>query len=124
MQAMIAARRGLIDLMQVFELVKNSLRAVNDKYQDSDDLPPSIRVVVAEGGEDVTIKVCRMSADVRMLILACGCAEGLNNCLKTEQNRACYIMRDCLKMEWNRACYIGCCTKWFYDTMGGLCAAQ
>ena len=55
----ITVRRGLIDLMQVFELVKNSLRAVNDKYQDSDDLPPSIRVVVAEGGEDVTIKVCR-----------------------------------------------------------------
>lgn len=42
---------------QVFELVKNSLRAVNDRYQDSDDLPPNIRVVVAEGGEDVTIKV-------------------------------------------------------------------
>lgn len=41
----------------VFELVKNSLRAVNDRYQDSDDLPPNIRVVVAEGGEDVTIKV-------------------------------------------------------------------
>jgi hypothetical protein len=43
--------------MQVFELVKNSLRAVNERYQDSDDLPPNIRVVVAEGGEDVTIKV-------------------------------------------------------------------
>jgi pyruvate dehydrogenase kinase 2/3/4 len=41
----------------VFELVKNSLRAVNDRYADSDDLPPPIRVIVAEGGEDVTIKV-------------------------------------------------------------------
>ena len=42
---------------QVFELVKNSLRAVNDRYSDRDDLPPPIRLVVAEGGEDVTIKV-------------------------------------------------------------------
>ena len=47
---------------QVFELVKNSLRAVNERYQDSDDLPPNIRVVVAEGGEDVTIKVRRVSS--------------------------------------------------------------
>lgn len=41
----------------VFELVKNSLRAVHDRYDDSDDPPPPIRVVVAEGQEDVTIKV-------------------------------------------------------------------
>ena len=40
-----------------FELVKNSLRAVNDKYDDSDDEPPPIRLVVAEGEEDITIKV-------------------------------------------------------------------
>ncbi|KAG1663066.1 hypothetical protein FOA52_011586 [Chlamydomonas sp. UWO 241] len=44
----------------VFELVKNSLRAVQDRY-DADDggmaEPPPIRLVVAEGGEDVTIKV-------------------------------------------------------------------
>eukprot|EP00891_Asterochloris_glomerata_P003635 jgi/Astpho2/3635/Aster-06926 len=40
-----------------FELVKNSLRAVNDKYEDSVEEPPPIRIVVAEGAEDVTIKV-------------------------------------------------------------------
>lgn len=40
-----------------FELVKNSLRAVNDKYEDSDDEPPPIRLVIADGEEDVTIKV-------------------------------------------------------------------
>uniref|UniRef100_A0A7S0WY09 Protein-serine/threonine kinase n=1 Tax=Chlamydomonas leiostraca TaxID=1034604 RepID=A0A7S0WY09_9CHLO len=41
----------------VFELVKNSLRAMQDKYEDDDVEPPPIRLVVAEGGEDVTIKV-------------------------------------------------------------------
>lgn len=41
----------------VFELVKNSLRAVNDRYEDSDTDPPPIRLVVAEGEEDITIKV-------------------------------------------------------------------
>lgn len=41
----------------VFELVKNSLRAVEDRFQDSLDVTPPIRLVVAEGGEDVTIKV-------------------------------------------------------------------
>lgn len=41
----------------VFELVKNSLRAVEDKFQDRLEASPPIRLVVAEGGEDVTIKV-------------------------------------------------------------------
>ncbi|GFR50960.1 hypothetical protein Agub_g13280 [Astrephomene gubernaculifera] len=41
----------------VFELVKNSLRAVQERFGDSDDEPPPIVVVVAEGLEDVTIKV-------------------------------------------------------------------
>jgi pyruvate dehydrogenase kinase 2/3/4 len=45
----------------VFELVKNSLRAVQDRYEGADDdgtvEPPPIRLVVAEGVEDVTIKV-------------------------------------------------------------------
>ncbi|KAF5831855.1 mitochondrial branched-chain alpha-ketoacid dehydrogenase kinase-domain-containing protein [Dunaliella salina] len=41
----------------VFELVKNSLRAVQDKYEDALQDSPPIRVVVAEGMEDVTIKV-------------------------------------------------------------------
>lgn len=56
------AYQSFVQCAQVFELVKNSLRAVNERYQDSDDLPPNIRVVVAEGGEDVTIKVCRVSS--------------------------------------------------------------
>jgi len=41
----------------VFELLKNSLRAVEDKYSEMLVPTPSIRVVVAEGAEDVTIKV-------------------------------------------------------------------
>lgn len=41
----------------MFELVKNSLRAVNDRFEDADDEPPIVRVVVAQGGEDVAIKV-------------------------------------------------------------------
>ena len=41
----------------IFELVKNSLRAVNDRFEDSDDEAPPVRVVVAQGGEDVAIKV-------------------------------------------------------------------
>lgn len=41
----------------VFELVKNSLRAVQDNFEDSDKDAPDIRLVVAEGAEDITIKV-------------------------------------------------------------------
>ena len=41
----------------VFELVKNSLRAVAERFDDSDMPPPPITVVVATGMEDVTIKV-------------------------------------------------------------------
>nr|GEW42253.1 pyruvate dehydrogenase (acetyl-transferring) kinase, mitochondrial [Tanacetum cinerariifolium]GEW43333.1 pyruvate dehydrogenase (acetyl-transferring) kinase, mitochondrial [Tanacetum cinerariifolium] len=43
--------------MMVFELVKNSLRAVQERYMDSDKVAPPIRIVVADGVEDVTIKV-------------------------------------------------------------------
>lgn len=43
--------------MQVFELVKNSLRAVHDRFDESDHEAPPIRIVVAEGEEDITIKV-------------------------------------------------------------------
>ncbi len=39
--------------------VKNSLRAVNDRYEDAEDEPPPVRVVVAEGTEDVCIKARR-----------------------------------------------------------------
>ena len=54
-----------------FELVKNSLRAVNDKYDDSDDEPPPIRLVVAEGEEDITIKVhcCFVSSQGRTITI-------------------------------------------------------
>lgn len=48
----------------LFELVKNSLRAVQDRFADSDDPAPPIRLVVAEGGEDVTLKVKRLCACV------------------------------------------------------------
>lgn len=41
----------------LFELVKNSLRAVQERFQDADHDCPPIRVVVADGVEDVTIKV-------------------------------------------------------------------
>ncbi|KAJ9181740.1 hypothetical protein P3X46_005802 [Hevea brasiliensis] len=41
----------------VFELVKNSLRAVQERYMDSDKVAPPVRIIVAEGIEDVTIKV-------------------------------------------------------------------
>lgn len=41
----------------VFELVKNSLRAVGDRWEDSTQEAPPIRVVIAEGEEDITIKV-------------------------------------------------------------------
>ncbi|KFM27250.1 [Pyruvate dehydrogenase (acetyl-transferring)] kinase, mitochondrial [Auxenochlorella protothecoides] len=41
----------------VFELVKNSLRAVYDRWEDAAQEPPPIRVVVAEGEEDICIKV-------------------------------------------------------------------
>lgn len=41
----------------LFELVKNSLRAVQERFQDADHECPPIRVVVADGIEDVTIKI-------------------------------------------------------------------
>ncbi|KAJ2759231.1 [Pyruvate dehydrogenase (acetyl-transferring)] kinase isozyme 2, partial [Coemansia nantahalensis] len=41
----------------VFELLKNSLRAVVELYGDESDSYPPIKVVVAEGNEDITVKV-------------------------------------------------------------------
>ncbi|KAK7362041.1 hypothetical protein VNO77_04139 [Canavalia gladiata] len=41
--------------LMVFELVKNLLRAVQERFMDSDKVPP-IRIIVADGIEDVTIK--------------------------------------------------------------------
>ncbi|KAI8474219.1 MAG: mitochondrial branched-chain alpha-ketoacid dehydrogenase kinase-domain-containing protein [Monoraphidium minutum] len=49
----------------VFELVKNSLRAVQDRFDDGEEEPPPIRLVVAEGGEDVTIKVSDEGGGIR-----------------------------------------------------------
>ncbi|XP_044499250.1 pyruvate dehydrogenase (acetyl-transferring) kinase, mitochondrial [Mangifera indica] len=43
--------------LMVFELVKNSLRAVQECYMDSDKVAPPVRIIVADGLEDVTIKV-------------------------------------------------------------------
>ncbi|XP_057416423.1 pyruvate dehydrogenase (acetyl-transferring) kinase, mitochondrial-like [Lotus japonicus] len=43
--------------LMVFELVKNSLRAVEERFMDSDKVAPPVRIVVADGIEDVTIKV-------------------------------------------------------------------
>ncbi|KAK4759277.1 hypothetical protein SAY87_022408 [Trapa incisa] len=43
--------------MMVFELVKNSLRAVQERFLHSDELAPPIRIIVADGIEDVTIKI-------------------------------------------------------------------
>jgi pyruvate dehydrogenase kinase 2/3/4 len=42
----------------VFEVVKNSLRAVAERYDTADHEPPPIKVIVATGAEDITIKVC------------------------------------------------------------------
>ncbi|KAI8323511.1 alpha-ketoacid dehydrogenase kinase [Martensiomyces pterosporus] len=41
----------------IFELLKNSLRAVVELYGDEADSYPPIKVVVAEGNEDITVKV-------------------------------------------------------------------
>lgn len=49
----------------MFELVKNSLRAVHDRFEDSDHEAPPIRLVVAEGEEDITIKVGSLGASWR-----------------------------------------------------------
>jgi pyruvate dehydrogenase kinase 2/3/4 len=41
----------------MFELTKNSLRAVADRFEFSEQLAPPIRVVISQGDEDITIKV-------------------------------------------------------------------
>lgn len=45
----------------MFELVKNSLRAVQERYMNSDRDAPPVRIIVADGVEDVTIKVTPVS---------------------------------------------------------------
>ncbi|XP_028052090.1 pyruvate dehydrogenase (acetyl-transferring) kinase, mitochondrial-like [Camellia sinensis] len=44
--------------IMVFELVKNSLHAVKERFMDSDKVAPPIRLIIADGIEDVTIKAC------------------------------------------------------------------
>lgn len=42
----------------MFELLKNSLRAVVERYGvDNEDQFPPVKVIVVEGGEDITIKI-------------------------------------------------------------------
>ncbi|XP_015689682.1 pyruvate dehydrogenase (acetyl-transferring) kinase, mitochondrial-like isoform X2 [Oryza brachyantha] len=43
--------------LMMFELVKNSLRAVQERYMNSDKHAPPVRIIVADGAEDVTIKI-------------------------------------------------------------------
>eukprot|EP00262_Sarcandra_glabra_P020514 TRINITY_DN818_c0_g2_i1.p1 TRINITY_DN818_c0_g2~~TRINITY_DN818_c0_g2_i1.p1 ORF type:complete len:371 (-),score=69.64 TRINITY_DN818_c0_g2_i1:326-1438(-) len=43
--------------LMVFELVKNSLRAVQERFMNTDKDAPPIRIIVADGIEDVTIKI-------------------------------------------------------------------
>ncbi|XP_031485348.1 pyruvate dehydrogenase (acetyl-transferring) kinase, mitochondrial [Nymphaea colorata] len=43
--------------LMVFELVKNSLRAVAEMFINSDKEAPPVRIIVADGIEDVTIKI-------------------------------------------------------------------
>ncbi|XP_072976462.1 pyruvate dehydrogenase (acetyl-transferring) kinase, mitochondrial-like [Typha angustifolia] len=43
--------------LMVFELVKNSLRAVQERFMDSDKEAPPVRIIVTDGLEDVTIKI-------------------------------------------------------------------
>ncbi|PAN15071.1 hypothetical protein GQ55_2G449100 [Panicum hallii var. hallii] len=43
--------------LMLLELVKNSLRAVQERYMNSDKDVPPVRIIVADGEEDVTIKV-------------------------------------------------------------------
>ncbi|KAF6145745.1 hypothetical protein GIB67_016194 [Kingdonia uniflora] len=43
--------------LMVFELVVNSLHEVQKRYMDYDKVSASVRIIVADGIEDVTIKV-------------------------------------------------------------------
>ena len=56
----------------VFELVKNSLRAVQERFMDSDKIAPPIRIIVADGIEDVTIKACILLFNINRRTLCLG----------------------------------------------------
>ncbi|WOL00265.1 pyruvate dehydrogenase (acetyl-transferring) kinase, mitochondrial [Canna indica] len=51
--------------LMVFELVKNSLRAVQERFMDTDKDVPPIRIIVADGIEDVTIKISDEGGGIR-----------------------------------------------------------
>ncbi|XP_058076699.1 pyruvate dehydrogenase (acetyl-transferring) kinase, mitochondrial-like [Magnolia sinica] len=51
--------------LMVFELVKNSLRAVQERFMNLDKYPPPIRIIVADGIEDVTIKISDEGGGIR-----------------------------------------------------------
>lgn len=53
----------------VFELVKNSLRAVQERFIKSDKVAPPIKIIIAEGIEDVTIKVLQNPELYELLFL-------------------------------------------------------
>lgn len=40
----------------LFELFKNSMRAVMEKHQDADTIPP-LKVTIVEGKEDISLKI-------------------------------------------------------------------
>lgn len=54
----------------LLELLKNSLRATVDKHRDEDQLPP-VRVIIADGVEDVTIKISDEGGGFRRSELGC-----------------------------------------------------
>jgi pyruvate dehydrogenase kinase 2/3/4 len=47
----------------LFELFKNSMRAVMEKHQDSDSVPP-LRVTIVKGKEDVCLKISDMGGGI------------------------------------------------------------
>lgn len=48
----------------IFELVKNSLRAVQDRFEDADDEPPPIRCVVCACAELLLLAAAVLSSHV------------------------------------------------------------
>lgn len=51
----------------LFELFKNSMRAVMEKHQDSDSIPP-LKVVIVKGKEDICLKI---SGDMSYIFWSC-----------------------------------------------------
>lgn len=47
----------------LFELFKNSMRAVMEKHQESDSIPP-IQLTIVKGKEDITIKISDLGGGI------------------------------------------------------------